>query len=1249
MEDVILQGVSEVATDVCNNIIQSLSFDRTIIGEIAEVDKDNDRYLISYDGLKFYVNCTDNYTKGTSVYVLIPDGDFSNDKVILSKHTNKQTTPIEVDKGFGSRVECPIEREGSMFYLPYISTFAPPKYLGVKFSLNRTDVEVPQDKNFTVSISFGTKGEEKQWEINSSSLLGNFDNIVENFYFYCVSEEQAFQIEEYTANISLYFGKDKNGTKQWLKLVSVEYFILADQPTLGTVGISTVTNPISFASGRTNLFLEYMSADGTFYTYQNPKEDVNIKYYRYAPSADSAYKEIEPDELWNAEVDVDYNYSFETYKVELIDNEETYGGILSIKNTDASTNTTINTVLSDGIILTCSDSGAYNYYSSTGVLLNDGEAMVNRTITATTADGILLTDAEIKKVNWIVPVKNTIINKQNDSEPGVLVYRINRTYLPGVTDNNTITCEVEFNNGEIRRNSITLRGGEGSTAGTEYAFNIDFVGNKNYLKWGKADDSVMVAATLLRLDGGPVPEEYTVSWGWVESDLAQTQFVSLDTITGLSNKLICKNVSEIGNISYNYLNLVLKATVSIQREENVTTTLTAYLPIPFASEDNYYLVGPTYIIYGNDKTAIEAMSRTPYEIYKLGSDEKVENISTSIQSNISPLPILKNNTLQPLDVYSDNTPLFTVVVQGDGIIWQQPVFCIWNKYENDVINKWDGLTNSFLETGGILTPQLVVGKKDINNIFSGIIAGSWDSTDEQGLYGFTRIKDDNIWKSTLRFFLTNEGRFFVGNTSTSFLGYNLPSNFKTYLDDSINTVNKMILKGAYYQFFSNDYIKKANLILDDTSTTQPFTDLTGVSIYSTVEPRNGIYQTNNDKMVIVNGFVSKDYFANGLPIAVISKQAKQFAALRIESRATGDGTKENDTDAHLVLAALQNKKLTVVDQDTNTFVNSKKGASIVIRGSGIIDFYSGKDFNCTFFDEYTDTDKQYTFLSMQYTTTNNQKLYTSLITLLDYGKSAGDLGIALGGQDTSSTYWNIDSDDRSDGRIMFRGGTVKMGNRIWRGMFYQGSWTYSITKGGTTTKTNYTATAKGINVDTSFGLFRNGAKFNANPDQDDPTVFRGHFNVTTGGGILGGKWYYAALTLKDGAYGTDCPNLLEIATASTTSDIRLKHSIEEYSDKYDLLFDSLRPVTYVYNKTESQRRHCGFIANEIEASLAEIGISNQDFAGLDILGYSENGDNTEKIRALKYDEFISLNTWQIQKLKARVDELEKELKELKQL
>lgn len=113
------------------------------------------------------------------------------------------------------------------------------------------------------------------------------------------------------------------------------------------------------------------------------------------------------------------------------------------------------------------------------------------------------------------------------------------------------------------------------------------------------------------------------------------------------------------------------------------------------------------------------------------------------------------------------------------------------------------------------------------------------------------------------------------------------------------------------------------------------------------------------------------------------------------------------------------------------------------------------------------------------------------------------------------------------------------------------------------------------------------------------------------------------------------------------SDIKLKHSVQNISYQYEQLFDKLRPVTYIYHKNDfynlgtSQRTHIGLIANEVEQSLYEVGLTTQQLAAYRI--ENENG-----IRSLKYKEFISLNTWQIQKLKTRVTELENEIQSLKQ-
>ena len=62
----------------------------------------------------------------------------------------------------------------------------------------------------------------------------------------------------------------------------------------------------------------------------------------------------------------------------------------------------------------------------------------------------------------------------------------------------------------------------------------------------------------------------------------------------------------------------------------------------------------------------------------------------------------------------------------------------------------------------------------------------------------------------------------------------------------------------------------------------------------------------------------------------------------------------------------------------------------------------------------------------------------------------------------------------------------------------------------------------------------------------------------------------------------------------------------------------------------------GFIAQDVKYTFEQNGIDN--FGGL-FLDYREDGEYYNLIR----EEFIALNTWQIQKLKTRVAELENRL------
>ena len=102
------------------------------------------------------------------------------------------------------------------------------------------------------------------------------------------------------------------------------------------------------------------------------------------------------------------------------------------------------------------------------------------------------------------------------------------------------------------------------------------------------------------------------------------------------------------------------------------------------------------------------------------------------------------------------------------------------------------------------------------------------------------------------------------------------------------------------------------------------------------------------------------------------------------------------------------------------------------------------------------------------------------------------------------------------------------------------------------------------------------------------------------------------------------------------SDRRMKKDITYGLGDMDGFFDDLLPADYRMVNGRSGRRHRGFVAQDVKANLEKHGISTQDFAGY-VEGIKHNG---EIIAGLRYNEFIPLLVDQVQRLKARVAELE---------
>lgn len=93
--DKLLEAMSKIA----DSSDSKLKYDKTVIMEIIQlVDATTGEYAVKYQGNTLQAFAADlkaKYSKGNSVYVKIPEGDFTNTKIIEGKVNNKDTTEQE--------------------------------------------------------------------------------------------------------------------------------------------------------------------------------------------------------------------------------------------------------------------------------------------------------------------------------------------------------------------------------------------------------------------------------------------------------------------------------------------------------------------------------------------------------------------------------------------------------------------------------------------------------------------------------------------------------------------------------------------------------------------------------------------------------------------------------------------------------------------------------------------------------------------------------------------------------------------------------------------------------------------------------------------------------------------------------------------------------------------------------------------------------------------------------------------------
>lgn len=104
----------------------------------------------------------------------------------------------------------------------------------------------------------------------------------------------------------------------------------------------------------------------------------------------------------------------------------------------------------------------------------------------------------------------------------------------------------------------------------------------------------------------------------------------------------------------------------------------------------------------------------------------------------------------------------------------------------------------------------------------------------------------------------------------------------------------------------------------------------------------------------------------------------------------------------------------------------------------------------------------------------------------------------------------------------------------------------------------------------------------------------------------------------------------------TTSDREKKTDISYALERYDALFEKLRPASYRLKSGTSGRTHTGLIAQDVEQALRECGLTGKDFAAFVKTPREDGGADY----GLRYEELIALCIRQIQTLRERVRKLE---------
>ena len=140
-----------------------------------------------------------------------------------------------------------------------------------------------------------------------------------------------------------------------------------------------------------------------------------------------------------------------------------------------------------------------------------------------------------------------------------------------------------------------------------------------------------------------------------------------------------------------------------------------------------------------------------------------------------------------------------------------------------------------------------------------------------------------------------------------------------------------------------------------------------------------------------------------------------------------------------------------------------------------------------------------------------------------------------------------------------------------------------------------------------------------------------NYFIATGGGVR--------MQSGECIYCTAGGDIVASVPIEDGSDRRIKKDISYDMSRYKDMFLALKPCFFRLVNGSSGRNHTGFIAQEMEEAILNNGLTTMDVASL-VKDPNEEGYSVENpFYRIRYSEMIALNTYMIQQLWNRVDEL----------